>query len=256
VYDAFGRRASKTINSAMTQFVYDGWNPVQELNGGNPPSPTANLLTGLNIDEYFTRSDSSGTMAFLADALGSTVGLVNSGGAINTNYTYQPFGAATVGGTANASPFQFTGRENDGTGLYFYRARYYSPAFQRFIAQDPLDLKAGDANLYSYVHSQPTVLTDPRGLQDIIPIPEEGPVEIPGGGGEPSGTNVDPPQPPSSCSGGQPDLNQCLGAAGGPESWGDFCRSLPNPAQRASCWSHSYSTPTEQENWCYGQFMT
>ncbi len=42
---------------------------------------TANLLTGLGIDEYFTRSDARGTMAFLADALGSTVGLVNSAGA-------------------------------------------------------------------------------------------------------------------------------------------------------------------------------
>ena len=40
---------------------------------------------------------------------------------------------------SNANPYQFTGRENDGTGLYFYRARYYSPTFQRFIAQDPLD---------------------------------------------------------------------------------------------------------------------
>jgi len=33
---------------------------------------------------------------------------------------------------------EFTGRENDGTGLYFYRARYYNPTFQRFIAQDPI----------------------------------------------------------------------------------------------------------------------
>jgi RHS repeat-associated protein len=31
-----------------------------------------------------------------------------------------------------------TGRENDGTGVYFYRARYYSATFQRFIAQDPI----------------------------------------------------------------------------------------------------------------------
>jgi RHS repeat-associated protein len=29
-------------------------------------------------------------------------------------------------------------RENDGTGLYYYRARYYSPELQRFISQDPI----------------------------------------------------------------------------------------------------------------------
>jgi RHS repeat-associated protein len=62
-----------------------------------------------------------------------------------------------------ANPHQFTSRENDGTGLYFYRARYYSPTFQRFIAQDPLDFLGGDPNLYGYVRNQPTDLRDPRG---------------------------------------------------------------------------------------------
>jgi YD repeat-containing protein len=80
VYDAFGRRMAKTINGTATQFLYDGLNPVQELNGASPPAVAANLLTGVNIDEYFTRTDSSGTMALLSDALGSTVGLVNSAG--------------------------------------------------------------------------------------------------------------------------------------------------------------------------------
>jgi RHS repeat-associated protein len=60
---------------------------------------------------------------------------------------------------------QFTGRENDGTGLYFYRARYYSPTFQRFIAQDPMDFTlAGGANLYAYVRNSPLNLIDKLGL--------------------------------------------------------------------------------------------
>jgi hypothetical protein len=33
----------------------------------------------------------------------------------------QPFDAASVGGSANAKSYEFTGRENDGTGLYFSR---------------------------------------------------------------------------------------------------------------------------------------
>ena len=53
----------------MTQFLYDGFNPVQELNGASPPSVTANLLTGLSMDAYFTRSDSSGTMLRCATLL-------------------------------------------------------------------------------------------------------------------------------------------------------------------------------------------
>ena len=38
--------------------------------------------------------------------------------------------------------YQYTGRENDGTGLYFYRARYYAPALGRFISEDPIGLEA------------------------------------------------------------------------------------------------------------------
>jgi len=34
--------------------------------------------------------------------------------------------------------FRYTGRENDGTGLYYYRARYYHPGAKRFIAEDPI----------------------------------------------------------------------------------------------------------------------
>lgn len=60
---------------------------------------------------------------------------VNAGGSIATNYTYQPFEATTIGGATNGNTYQFTGRENDGTGLYFYRSRYYSPNVQRFNAQ-------------------------------------------------------------------------------------------------------------------------
>jgi hypothetical protein len=117
----------KTVNASVTQYLYDGLNAVQELDGNTPPNPTANLLTGLNIDEYFTRTDSSGTATLLADALGSTIALTNPAGGIQTNYTYEPFGKVSVSGTSNANPYQFTGRENDGTGLYFYCARNYRP---------------------------------------------------------------------------------------------------------------------------------
>jgi hypothetical protein len=89
-------RLSKTIGGTAAQFRYDGLNPVQEPDGSN--GVIANLLTGLRIDEYFTRADSGGNVStFIADALGSTVGLVGSAGSIATSYTYQPFGATTVG---------------------------------------------------------------------------------------------------------------------------------------------------------------
>lgn len=79
LYDALGRRSTKTINGAATSFLYDGLNPVQELAG---TTPSANMLTGLGIDEYFTRTDNAGTGAILPDALGSTVALSDNTGSI------------------------------------------------------------------------------------------------------------------------------------------------------------------------------
>ena len=65
------------VAGAATHFLYDGFNPVQELNSSN--QPTANLLTGLRIDEYFTRTDSGNNVSTLPqDALGSMIGLVGS----------------------------------------------------------------------------------------------------------------------------------------------------------------------------------
>jgi RHS repeat-associated protein len=75
--------------------------------------------------------------------------------------------AATAGaGAASNHSGQYTGRENDATGLYYYRARYYSPAFQRFISEDPIGL-AGGINQYSYVEGSPIDSVDPSGLDGI-----------------------------------------------------------------------------------------
>lgn len=162
IYDALGRRMSKSIAASTTAILYDGFNPVQELDASDTPS--ANLLTGAQIDEYFQRSDSVGARSYLSDNLGSTLALTDATGAIQTQYAYEPFGNTTTSGASSFNSYQYTGRENDATGLYYYRARYYSPTLQRFIAQDPIGFAGGDANLYGYVRNSPVNLIDPLGM--------------------------------------------------------------------------------------------
>jgi RHS repeat-associated protein len=166
-YDSFGRRTGKTINGTTTNFLYGVLNPVQEKNGG---TVTANLLTGLGIDDFFTRTDSVGVRALLPDALGSTVTLGDNTGALQTQYTYEPFGVTTQTGAASTNSYKYTGREEDGTGLMYYRARYYSPRMARFASEDPIGLLGGDVNLYAYVGNNPINHTDPDGNQ-IRPFP-------------------------------------------------------------------------------------
>ena len=82
---------------------------------------------------------------------------------------------------------KFTAREEDGTGLYYYRARYYHPILARFVSEDPRSQFAGndlwyspdlgtllelsiirrrtrDTNLFTYVGNDPLFRIDPLGL--------------------------------------------------------------------------------------------
>jgi len=162
-YDALGRRISKTANGGTTSYLYDGKNIVQESGA----SGIANYLRSLTIDEPFVRQSSSNEF-YHADALGTVLSLTGQTGAVQTSYNYEAFGKTTIGG-ASSNLFQYTGRENDGTGLYYYRARYYSPTLNRFIQGDPLG-QAGGLNLYEYVQGNPLNFVDPLGLTTEVVV--------------------------------------------------------------------------------------
>ncbi len=160
-YDGVGRRAQKTLNGQRSDFQYDIANTISELRAGSPVT----YLRGLSVDELFGTTDGSGTRHSTTDALGSILQVTDNSGAIQADYRYGPFGQTQRTGPDGANVFQFTGRENDGTGLYYYRFRYYSPTLNRFISEDPFRPLAGsDSNLYLYVGNSPMNAVDPFGL--------------------------------------------------------------------------------------------
>jgi RHS repeat-associated protein len=179
-YDAFGRRIK---NAVGTSFLFGGANATQELSGS---TVTANMLTG-GVDELFLRTDGSGAVTPLTDALGNVIALVNSAGVVATTYTYDPFGNTTTTGAVSANPSQYTGRENEANGLYFYRGRYYSAALHRFVSQDPLGFSGSGPNLYAYAGNNPVTFVDPFGLQSGLATPTTVTVPYPA---EPSATAV------------------------------------------------------------------
>jgi RHS repeat-associated protein len=164
-YDALGRRIEKTVNGKTKNYLYDGLDIVQEIESG---TVTANYIRTLNIDEPLARITSDGTIRYYQqDALGSVIALTDEDGNIKTQYQYDPFGNTSFTGEESDNPFQYTGRENNGTGLYYYRARYYSSELQRFISEDPIRFDGGDVNFYAYVGNNPVNFVDPLGLFGI-----------------------------------------------------------------------------------------
>jgi RHS repeat-associated protein len=128
-----------------------------------------NTLTGLGLDESYMRVGLAGaTRHFVTDANNNTLRLLDYTAAVTDSYGYD--GKTTAAG-ATPNNQQYTGRENDSTGLYYYRARYYNPTTSRFVSEDPIGLLGGP-NVFAYVEGDPLNYSDPMGLQ-MRGMPEE-----------------------------------------------------------------------------------
>lgn len=162
-YDHLGRRIEKTVNGITTGYLYHGAQAIAELNGA---SLSATYHVGLAIDEVVARYTDEGSRSLLTDALGSVVALSDETGMVSTRYGYSPYGETADAGEENDNPLKYTGREDDGSGVYYYRARYYDPELKRFISVDPIGL-AGGVNVYAYVGGNPLGAVDPTGLTAV-----------------------------------------------------------------------------------------
>ena len=196
-YDAFGNRIEQDEDAdgagagaaVVTKFVLDDWkNNNGHLVGNDNWDVLADLVSGSLTNRYIhgdatdqlfaNLSYSGGTFTpywYLTDIHGSVRTVVDNSGAVKETVNYDAFGNILAGTDANPqyrARYAWTGRELDvETGLQYNRARWYDPAAGRWIGQDPLGFDAGDSNLYRYVHNRPTVMTDPSGLDEVLPNP-------------------------------------------------------------------------------------
>ena len=86
-----------------------------------------------------------------------------------------PYGATRSG--AVPTGYQFTAQRNDGgTELYYYGARYYDPVVGRFISADTIVPSPGNPqalNRYAYVYNSPIRYSDPTGHYEFEESPED-----------------------------------------------------------------------------------
>jgi RHS repeat-associated protein len=174
VYDALGRRLSKTVNGVTTRFIYSGNQVIEEITNGM----TKRYLVGLGLDDVWAFRQGSTDEFLLKDALnGSVMAVVDPASlSIKVAYAYTRFGDNYLQfgqryqkpGTTSTNNLMFAGREQDLPSpyeLYYFRGRYYATDIQRFLSEDPIGFAGGDTNLYRYNGNNPLIGNDPTGLQ-------------------------------------------------------------------------------------------
>jgi RHS repeat-associated protein len=93
--------------------------------------------------------------------------MTDGSGVATQRMSFDEYGMPLAGSDPTGEQFRYTGRRFDPeTGLYYYRARYYSPLLGRFLQTDPVGYM-DDLNLYGYVGNDPLDRSDPSGLARV-----------------------------------------------------------------------------------------
>ena len=109
--------------------------------------------------------------------LGSACLELDENAAVISYEEYYPYGSTSYQANrgsleVSAKRYRYNGKERDEeSGLYYCKARYYSPWLGRWISADPTGIADGN-NAFCYVRNRPIVLVDPNGTQSIPFLPD------------------------------------------------------------------------------------
>ena len=184
-YDALGRRIEKVFDGRVYRYLWDGdvilheWdyaeadrpNTVVTDTGEvtlDRPEPVENLITWVyDSDSYVPTAKIVGERYYsiISDYIGHPVQSYDDNGNVVWQADYDIYGnLRNLHGSKKFIPFRQLGQyEDDETGLYYNRFRYYDPRIGNYISQDPIRLAGGNPTLYAFV-SDPNIWEDVFGL--------------------------------------------------------------------------------------------
>ena len=173
MYDALGRRLTKSADGTTTEYVWDGDDLVHERRRVTREGEVQPLITWIFEPGTFApvaKIVGRKRYAVVCDHLGTPSALFTEDGRLAWRGELDTWGRLQERREGIApedwtdNPWRYPGQYEDAeTGLYYNRHRYFDPELGRYISQDPIGLLGGTA-LYSYVRD-PLGWLDPDGLK-------------------------------------------------------------------------------------------
>jgi RHS repeat-associated protein len=207
-YDSTGQRVRQTVSDGdvitttlypdqyaevrgdqFVRYVFDDQQRIAQSKSTLDPSRllccfnepvTTNLTTTLSVSP-------TTTLWYIVDHLGGTNLILDTVGKVVSEMAYYPYGLTRYELNQVEPYYQFTGKELDKSGFYYYGARFYDPLLGMFINPDPLYTETLTKkqlhnpqmlNLFTYALNSPLKFIDADG-RDVMPFLEVKPYELP-----------------------------------------------------------------------------
>lgn len=171
-YDGENNRNSSTANGVTTAYTYDATSSLSRMIMSETGTDRTYYIYGLGLIGSYDSSGDYNTYHY--DYRGSTVALIDENGTVTDEYIYDAYGEILQHTGNSDTPFLYNGRDGvmtDDNGLYYMRARYYSPEMKRFVNADPLTQSIAEypsQNAYTYANGNPISYIDPFGTSATL----------------------------------------------------------------------------------------
>ncbi len=167
-YNSDGIRTSKTNGSITTKYYLNGTDVIYQTDGTN------SLYFYYDGDGNVIGFDYANNLYYYVKNMqGDIVGIADANGAMQTEYTYDPWGKVlSVTGNetlGNLNPFRYRSCYYDTeTSLYYLQSRYYDPQVGRFLNSDDVNYIGTTEselsyNPFAYCENDPVNASDPTG---------------------------------------------------------------------------------------------